>query len=392
MVSINYASREVTCKIVYYGPGLSGKTTNLIYIHKKVPANTKGKMISLATEADRTLYFDFLPINIGTISGFAAKFQLYTVPGQVYYNATRKLVLRGVDGLVFVADSQADKMDENIESLNNLRENLQEYGYDINEIPVVIQYNKRDLPNILSVEELEAALNPNRWKFFEGAAVDGTGVFDTLKAIIKLVLDNARNTQSAGSRRKEHVSSGEASKAQMAAVGSDHQRSTIPPKPATAGSEVAAAVVAESEPARESVYQSPAQPGQGVTEPQETADTGVTDETGVEPVPGILHGNQLPSDEKQAAEEESEPSRMRPFPGSASRIARRERRITVSDFQPGTRTGRDEDMSAIPGRPGDEKQKIEAQMNESLPSPTMAPSNRLVKRKRGFFKRLFGIK
>ncbi|MFQ6009465.1 MAG: ATP/GTP-binding protein, partial [Candidatus Zixiibacteriota bacterium] len=126
MVSINYASREVCCKIVYYGPGLSGKTTNLLYIHSKVPSNTRGKMISLATEADRTLYFDFLPINIGTINGFAAKFQLYTVPGQVYYNATRKLVLRGVDGIVFVADSQPDKMDENIESLINLEENLRE--------------------------------------------------------------------------------------------------------------------------------------------------------------------------------------------------------------------------------------------------------------------------
>jgi len=137
MVSINYATREVSCKIVYYGPGLSGKTTNLQYVHMKVPSNTKGKLISLATDADRTLYFDFLPINIGTINGFASKFQLYTVPGQVYYNATRKLVLRGVDGLVFVADSQPDKMDENIESLSNLKENLAEYGYKIDEIPML---------------------------------------------------------------------------------------------------------------------------------------------------------------------------------------------------------------------------------------------------------------
>ena len=157
MVSINYSAREVCCKIVYYGPGLSGKTTNLQYVHAKVPDGTRGKLISLATEADRTLYFDFLPINIGTINGFQAKFQLYTVPGQVYYNATRKLVLRGVDGVVFVADSQPDKMDENIESLANLEENLAEYGYDIDSIPFVIQYNKRDLPGVLPVEELEAA-------------------------------------------------------------------------------------------------------------------------------------------------------------------------------------------------------------------------------------------
>ena len=164
MVSINYSAREVCCKIVYYGPGLSGKTTNLQYVHAKVPGNTRGKLISLATEADRTLYFDFLPINIGTINGFAAKFQLYTVPGQVYYNATRKLVLRGVDGLVFVADSQPSKMDENIESLTNLEENLREYGYDIGELPVVIQYNKRDLPGVLPVAELERQPRGLSWR------------------------------------------------------------------------------------------------------------------------------------------------------------------------------------------------------------------------------------
>lgn len=203
MVAINYAFREISCKIVYYGPGMSGKTTNLQYIHQKVPGKTKGELISLATDADRTLYFDFLPINLGAIQGFATKFQLYTVPGQVYYNATRKLVLRGVDGLVFVADSQREKMDDNLESLHNLYDNLKEYGYDKNDLPIVIQYNKRDLPDVLTVPELEAALNPDGFPFFEAVAVNGGGVFDTLKHVIKIVLDKARkgsSIETAGSK------------------------------------------------------------------------------------------------------------------------------------------------------------------------------------------------
>ncbi|HVP36603.1 MAG TPA: ADP-ribosylation factor-like protein [Terriglobales bacterium] len=205
MVSINYAFREICCKIVYYGPGLSGKTTNLIYIHKKAPPQTKGELISLATDADRTLYFDFLPIDIGPVQGFATKFQLYTVPGQVYYNATRKLVLRGVDGLVFVADSQAAKLEENIESMNNLIENLEEYGYVLEELPMVIQYNKRDLEEVSSLEELEKCLNPRGLPYFEAEAVKGIGVFDTLKAISKLVLEKARG-KSEPEEKKELVS------------------------------------------------------------------------------------------------------------------------------------------------------------------------------------------
>lgn len=192
MVSINYSSREVNCKIVYYGPGLSGKTTNLQYVHAKVPKKTRGDLISLATDADRTLYFDFLPINIGAVNGFATKFQLYTVPGQVFYNATRKLVLRGVDGLVFVADSQRSKREENIESLNNLKENLLEYGYDINSLPIVLQYNKRDLAEVMSIAEMQKDLNWNNLHYFEASAVKGLGVFDTLKLITKLVLNKAR--------------------------------------------------------------------------------------------------------------------------------------------------------------------------------------------------------
>jgi len=188
MVTINYASREINCKIVFYGPGLSGKTTNLQYVHKKVPTQTRGELISLATDTDRTLFFDFLPINLGTIQGFSTRFQLYTVPGQVYYNATRKLVLRGVDGLVFVADSQLSKMDENVESLNNLMENLKEYGYKLDELPLVIQYNKRDLENVANLEELEKTINTYGRPYFEAVAVKGVGVFDTLKMICKLVM------------------------------------------------------------------------------------------------------------------------------------------------------------------------------------------------------------
>jgi signal recognition particle receptor subunit beta len=177
---INYSSREINVKIVYYGPGLCGKTTNLQYIYNRTNPDAKGKMISLATETERTLFFDFLPLSLGEIRGFKTRFHLYTVPGQVYYNATRKLVLRGTDGLVFVADSQAEKMDENIESLSNLKENLEEYGYNISEMPIVIQYNKRDLPGALPVEELEAKLNPMGWIHFEGDAVSGRGVFEFL--------------------------------------------------------------------------------------------------------------------------------------------------------------------------------------------------------------------
>ncbi len=204
MVAINYANREVSCKIVYYGPGLSGKTTNLQYIHGKVPGTTRGDLISLATDADRTLYFDFLPINIGDINGFTTRFQLYTVPGQVFYNATRKLVLRGVDGLIFVADSQRDKADENVESLNNLKENLEEYGYDLNNLPLILQYNKRDLPDIMSIEELDQLLNDHHWPVFESVAHKGKGVFDTLKLIIKMILERAKKSGTAQKIEEGH--------------------------------------------------------------------------------------------------------------------------------------------------------------------------------------------
>ncbi len=218
---INYASREINCKIVYYGPGLGGKTTNLEHVYAKVAPDARGKLISLATETERTLFFDFLPVDLGTIRGFKTRFHLYTVPGQVYYNASRKLILKGVDGVVFVADSQMDRMEANQESMQNLYDNMQEYGYDLTRMPFVIQFNKRDLPNAAPLDELQAALNPGwevteparqrhtpdptspseslvlqlttgewveRAPSLEAVAVTGDGVFDTLRTVSKLVL------------------------------------------------------------------------------------------------------------------------------------------------------------------------------------------------------------
>jgi signal recognition particle receptor subunit beta len=190
MTFINYASREINCKIVYYGPGLGGKTTNLQYIYDTTAAQQKGKLISLATETDRTLFFDFLPIDLGRIRGMRMRLQLYTVPGQVYYNATRRLVLQGADGVVFVGDSQARQLDENLESLQNLQSNLLEHGVDVRTMPLVMQYNKQDLPPelILTPAELDDALNFRSVPSFAADALHGTGVFETLKGISELVL------------------------------------------------------------------------------------------------------------------------------------------------------------------------------------------------------------
>lgn len=221
MSMINYASREINCKIVYYGSGLGGKTTNLEHVYGKTKPDTRGKLISLATETERTLFFDFLPVDLGTIRGFKTRFHLYTVPGQVYYNASRKLILKGVDGIVFVADSQVERMEANQEAMQNLYDNMAEYGYDLTRMPFVIQYNKRDLPNAAPVSQLQASLNPGweitdvarqratpdpwhagenlvsqlptgewveRAPYLEAVAVTGDGVFETLRAISKLVL------------------------------------------------------------------------------------------------------------------------------------------------------------------------------------------------------------
>ncbi len=190
MVQINFALKEVNCKIVFYGPGMSGKTTNLEIVHKKAPEENKGELTSISTEGDRTLFFDFMPLDLGNVAGMRTKFQLYTVPGQVYYNSTRKLVLQGVDGVIFIADSDGSKMDENIESYNNLIENLEEYGKDIREMPHVLQWNKRDHPNALPVEELDKRLNKFGVPTFEAVAVTGEGVFPTLKVLCGMVLES----------------------------------------------------------------------------------------------------------------------------------------------------------------------------------------------------------
>jgi signal recognition particle receptor subunit beta len=188
MTFINYSAREINIKLVYYGPGLGGKTTNLQWIYQKTDPETKGKMISLATETDRTLFFDFLPLDLGTVRGFKTRFHLYTVPGQVFYDASRKLILKGADGVVFVADSQEARMEANIEALKNLEKNLREQGYDLRNMPYALQFNKRDLPTAVSAEEMYRLLNYKEEPTFEAVATKGTGVFETLKAVAKVVL------------------------------------------------------------------------------------------------------------------------------------------------------------------------------------------------------------
>ena len=356
MVSINYSSREVCCKIVFYGPGLSGKTTNLQYIHSKVPQTTRGKLISLATEADRTLFFDFLPINIGNINGLQAKFQLYTVPGQVYYNATRKLVLRGVDGLVFVADSQPDKMDENIESLSNLEENLKEYGFDINNIPIVIQYNKRDLPGVMSVEEMQEKLNKRGWSYFEASASIGNGVFGTLKMIIKLVLDKAKN-------------SGSGTSAQSVSAEQTSKQTTPQPQPEAQSPEG---------PSVEGFTQDV--PQSSVTPPRE------------QPIAASYAANSNTQGQTSTAtvtnpktQIEQTDEKNRPFPGSTQGV-----KINKS-AQPGYETSQSEISDQALGK--NIIKERESSDNSELNRPLMAPSlKKNNKKKRGFFKRLFGIK
>ena len=194
MSFIDYAAREINCKLVYYGPGLGGKTTNLRHIYARVDPGARGRLISLATETERTLFFDFLPLELGSIHGFKTRFRLYTVPGQVFYDASRKLILRRTDGVVFVADSQIERLESNIESLENLEANLAEQGDILGRLPFVLQYNKRDLPNILSVEALQGALNARSAPWFEAVATQGVGVFETLKGAAKLVLGELKKT------------------------------------------------------------------------------------------------------------------------------------------------------------------------------------------------------
>ena len=188
MSFINFPAREINCKLVYYGPGLGGKTANLQWIYEKTSAGQKGKMISLATETDRTLFFDFLPLDLGTVRGFKTRFHLYTVPGQVFYEASRKLILKGADGVVFVADSQEERLDANFETLDNLKEHLKEHGLPFDTIPYVLQLNKRDLPNVMSVEDLKKQLQLKSEPVTEAIAVTGVGIFETLREVAKLVL------------------------------------------------------------------------------------------------------------------------------------------------------------------------------------------------------------
>lgn len=194
MSFVNYHTKEINCKIVYYGPGLGGKTTNIQHVYQKTSMDNKSKMVTLNTDNERTLFFDFLPLELGEIRGFKTRFHLYTVPGQVFYEASRKLILRGVDGIVFVADSQIEKMEANLQSLESLKENLAEQGYDVSKIPLVMQWNKRDLPNVSPVSELEKSLNNLDVPSFEASALKGDGVFETLKMISKLVLMNLRGS------------------------------------------------------------------------------------------------------------------------------------------------------------------------------------------------------
>lgn len=200
MALFNYAKREINAKVVYYGPGLCGKTTNIQYVHHKLNPDSRGKLLSLATQTDRTLFFDFLPVELGDIKGFKTRFHLYTVPGQVFYNATRKMVLKGVDGVVFVADSQRDMLDANLESFQNLKENLAEYNLSLDTLPYVIQFNKRDLPGVMSAEELDKALNFDKVPTFSASALDGKGVLPTLTTICKMVLRNLRSSEGIASQ------------------------------------------------------------------------------------------------------------------------------------------------------------------------------------------------
>ncbi len=250
MVQINFGQREVSCKVVFYGPGMSGKTTNLEIIHKKAPKEAVGEMVSIATETDRTLYFDFLPLDLGQVAGMRTKFQLYTVPGQIYYNATRKLVLQGVDGVIFVADSSPDKMPENLESLQNLRDNLAEMNLTLDDVPLVLQYNKRDLPGAMTIADLNAQMNPMNAPVFEGVAREGKGVFATLKEISRLVIEklnkdhapaaNRRRTNSAlpGGTTSTQVRPSAPTPApapvQQPVTSATPQGSRVPPRPAPA--------------------------------------------------------------------------------------------------------------------------------------------------------------
>jgi small GTP-binding protein len=285
MANINFATREVNCKIVYYGPGRSGKTTNLEIVHQKAPKDSIGEMVSIATETDRTLFFDFLPLDLGQVAGMQTKFQLYTVPGQVYYNATRKLVLQGADGVVFVADSQKSMREENVESLQNLEENLRENGLNIDEMPLVLQWNKRDLEDIDTVEHLNEQLNRWNTKHFEAVAIRGEGVFPTLKAVASLVIKKLNQesgfTEAAAQQTAAPPAAGGAEKqaapppsAAPPPGATPPPPSATPPPPAAEAEPEAAPVEApaeEAEPPAPSGGETPPPPAAAAPQPQPAA-------------------------------------------------------------------------------------------------------------------------
>ncbi len=244
-MQINFALKEVNCKIVYYGPGLSGKTTNLEVIHAKAPVTNRGELTSIATEGDRTLFFDFLPLNLGNVAGMKTKFQLYTVPGQVFYNSTRKLVLQGVDGVVFVADSRRGKLEENIESLENLRENMAEYGLTLQTTPFIIQYNKRDLADIHTVEELDKALNTVNAPTVEASALTGEGVFPTLKKLAGMVLENLNRQQASSVVRRRMLAKEPVAAGARARAGEGSSATSAPARSAARAASPQPAVVKE---------------------------------------------------------------------------------------------------------------------------------------------------
>lgn len=264
MVQINFALKEVNCKIVFYGPGMSGKTTNLEIVHQKAPEENKGELTSISTDGDRTLFFDFMPLDLGNVAGMRTKFQLYTVPGQVYYNSTRKLVLQGVDGVIFVADSDPEKMPENIESYQNLIDNLTEYGKDIREMPHVIQYNKRDLPNAMSVEEMDRQMNKFGVPTFEAVAYTGEGVFPTLKTLAGMVLESIDRMDSRGSKRPA------AAEAPRAAAPAAPARQAAPARPAAAAPKAAAPAAKKGAPAPQRAAAAPATAGRPAAKPAGT--------------------------------------------------------------------------------------------------------------------------
>lgn len=274
MVQINFALKEVNCKVVFYGPGMSGKTTNLEIVHQKAPEENKGELTSISTDGDRTLFFDFMPLDLGNVAGMRTKFQLYTVPGQVYYNSTRKLVLQGVDGVIFVADSDPDKIDENIESYANLIENLAEYGKDIRELPHVIQYNKRDLPNAMPVAELDKKMNKFGVPTFEAVAYTGEGVFPTLKTLAAMVLESiekidGRNPRKPAAPRPQPVAQKPAAPTPQPAA----PRAATAPRPAAAQKPAAARKpVAAAAPAR--VAAKPATAARAVADGKQAATAG----------------------------------------------------------------------------------------------------------------------